>query len=242
MYSDESLCRETLNDDYQQLFVTMLIDHVQHVVECIHKKKKPEPMRLLLLGTAGSGKTRSVQPALQEIQRALAKAELPAELASTNLVRVGAPTGSAAFNLRFQATTIHRLIHWYTPPYFREVQNAETLQRLQKDLEYVQLLILDEMSMIGRQMMGRIDSRMEQAKAGVAAPNEALGGVSCVLVGAPAQCEAIKDQQNYDTAPHKATTTDMGAQHVMLSNRGLDVYSTFTKVIVLTKTTQVDKD
>ena len=43
VYSDESLCRETLNDDYQQLFVTMLIDHVQHVVECIHKKKNQSP-------------------------------------------------------------------------------------------------------------------------------------------------------------------------------------------------------
>ena len=85
-------------------------------------------------------------------------------------------------------------------------------------------------------MMGRIDSRMEQAKAGIATPDEALGGVSCVLVGDPAQCEAIMDQQIYDTTPHKATMTDMGKQNVTLSNRGLDVYSTFTKVIVLTKT------
>ena len=236
IYSDESLSRDTLNDDYQQLFVTMLIDHVHHIVDCIKKRKRPEPMRLLLLGTAGSGKTRSVQTALQEMQRALAQAELPVDVDSANFVRVGAPTGSAAFNLRFQATTIHRLIHWYTPPYFREIQNAESLQRLQKDLEHTQLLILDEMSMIGRQMMGRIDSRMEQAKAGIATPDAALGGVSCVLVGDPAQCEAIMDQQIYDTTPHRDTTTDMGKQSVTLSNRGLDVYSNFTKVIVLTKT------
>ena len=70
-YTDESLSRETLNDDYQQLFVTMVLDHVQHVVECMKKKQTPEPLRLLLLGTAGSGKTRAVQTLLQELQRAL---------------------------------------------------------------------------------------------------------------------------------------------------------------------------
>ena len=72
-YSDETLSRATLNDDYQQLFVTMLLDHVQHLLECIKEKRQPEPLRLLLLGTAGSGKTRAVQTALQEIQRGPAR-------------------------------------------------------------------------------------------------------------------------------------------------------------------------
>ena len=70
-YSDESLSRDTLNDDYQQLFVAMVLDHVQHVIECMQKKHTPEPLRLLLLGTADSGKTRAAQTVLQELQRAL---------------------------------------------------------------------------------------------------------------------------------------------------------------------------
>ena len=178
-------------------------DHVQHVVECIQRKQTPEPLRLLLLGTAGSGKTRAVQTVLQELQRALATMDLPVEVDRTAFVRVGAPTGTAAFNLRFQATTIHRLIHWFTPPFFRELNSAETMNKLQKHLQHTQLLIFDEMSMIGRQMMGRIDSRLQQAKAGRNPTEEFLGGVSSVLVGDPAQCEAIRDQQIYDTVPHK---------------------------------------
>ena len=134
-YSDDSLSRDTLNDDYQQLFVTLVLDHVQHILECIEKKQTPEPLRLLLLGTAGSGKTRAVQTVLQELQRALAAVDLPVEVDRAAFVRVGAPTGTAAFNLRFQATTIHRLIHWFTPPYFREFNSAETRSRLQKHLE-----------------------------------------------------------------------------------------------------------
>ena len=173
---------------------------------------------------------------LQELQRAHAEAKLPTDVDREAFVRVGAPTGTVAFNLRFQATTIHRLIHWCTPPFFRELSQGEALHRLQQHLQNTQLLILDEMSMIGRQMMGRIDSRLEQAKSSRNSNQENLGGVSCVLVGDPAQCEAITDQQIYDTVPHKLTSSDGDKQHVHLSNRGLEVYESFTKVVVLTKT------
>ena len=46
----------------------------------------------------------------------------------------------------------------------------------------------------------------------------------------------MHDQQVYDTTPHKGTAQDGEKQHVQLSNRGLQVYSSFKKVIVLTKT------
>ena len=121
-YSDETLSRDTLNDDYQQLFVAMVLDHVEHVIQCMQKRETPEPLRLLLLGTAGSGKTRAVQTVLQELQRVLAAADLPVDVDRRAFVRVGAPTGTAAFNLRFQATTIHRLIQWFTPPIFPRAQ------------------------------------------------------------------------------------------------------------------------
>ena len=199
-------------------------------------EKQPEPLRLLLLGTAGSGKTRAVQTALQEIQRNLAAAGLPFDVDPREFVRVAAPTGTAAFNLRFHATTVHRLIHWFTPPFFKTISDDRTLYELQKQLRNTQLIILDEVSMIGRQMMGRIDSRMEQAKGYQNERSESLGGVSCVAVGDPAQCEAMHDQQSYNTTPHKGTANDGDKQHVQLSNRGLEVYSSFTKVIVLTKT------
>ena len=163
---------------------------------------------MLLLGSAGSGKTRAVQTALQELQRALAAADLPVDIDPTTFVRVAAPTGSAAFNLRFNATTVHRLIHWFRPPHFGEVTNPDRLHALQKHLGLTQLIILDEVSMVGRQMMGRIDSRLEQAKAGKNEKEYSLGGVSCVAVGDPAQCEAIMDQQIYDVSSHKKTSEE----------------------------------
>jgi hypothetical protein len=84
-------------------------------------------------------------------------------------------------------------------------------------------------------MMGRIDSRLRQAKPGGEHPDRpCLGGVSCVAVGDPAQCEPIRDQQLYDVAPHRKTATDQDLAAVRLSNAGLEVYRTFEDVVILT--------
>ena len=67
-----------------------------------------KPLRLLLPGTAGTGKTTTVQTALQDMLRHLTSLRVPFDF-----VRLAAPTGCAAFNMRFNSTTIHRLIHHF---------------------------------------------------------------------------------------------------------------------------------
>ena len=153
-------------------------------------------------------------------------------------VRVAAPTGSAAYNIKFHATTIHRLINWFTPPYFQVLKEGfAQLDKFQKYLEATELLVLDEISMVGRQMMGRIDSRCHQAKPGARNPKgHSVGGISLVCVGDPAQIQAIGDQQIYDTGPHPLTAKNAMAQAVWLSNTGREIYSEFDKVIVLQTT------
>ena len=185
-------------------------------------------MRLFLLGTAGTGKTHTMQTMLQELRRLLTARGYPA-----SFFQVGAPTGPAAFNLRFNATTIHRLIHHrdLRRP-FGELR-GEALAALQEAFNKTFLIVLDEVSMIGRQFMGRIDSRLCQAKASWNVTGESLGGVSCVCIGDPAQCEAITDQQIYDRKPHKATGSETSGPYVDLSNRGLTVYEEFDQVVVL---------
>ena len=229
-YSDDSLTVESLNDDHQQFFVQLILDHARQLIEASLTKKKPKPLRLLLLGTAGTGKTRAIQTLLQELQNILEKAKLP-----TTFVRVAAPTGSAAFNIRFSASTIHRLIHWFTPPYFQALkENSDALLKLQEFFRSTQLILIDEVSMVGRQMMGRIDSRLRQATADRENCDDDLGGLSAVCVGDPAQCEAIMDQQLYDTDPHKRTAEVEENSCAKLSNAGLNVYSNFDEVIILT--------
>ena len=185
----------------------------------------------MLLGTAGTGKTCAMKTMLQTLLRRLYDVGLP-----STLVRVAAQTGSAAFNVRFNATTVHRLIHWFNLRVFGELDHPDRLADLQNHLDQTELIALDEISMVGRQMMGRIDSRCQQAKPGAPNPDcYSLGGVSLVCVGDPAQIQAIGDQQMYDLDPHPDTATKAMAQTVQLSNTGREIYAEFDKVIVLQK-------
>jgi len=95
------------------------------------------------------------------------------------------------------------------------------------------MILIDEISMVGRQFMGKIDSRLKQGKAGEPNADESLGGLSCVCVGDPAQCEALKDQQIYDVNPHRQTASDEVPECALHSNIGLSVYSEFDDVIIL---------
>lgn len=193
-YEDHSLRKELLKDDHQLLFVNIILDYVEKVIPKV-KNKQPldvKPLRLFLLGTAGTCKTRAVRTALQEIYRLLDSYGL-----SVDFVRCAAPTGTAAFNMRFNATTVHRLIRWTNLRRFDEIGNPDLLAALQAHLGQTCLVFLDEVSMIGRTMMGRIDSRFRQGKA----TDETLGGVGCVGVGGPAQCEAMFQKQIYDETP-----------------------------------------
>ena len=203
-YSDESLERSTLNDDYQQLFVDIVLTHVEEITKYIYTggtSSPVKPLRLLLLGTAGTGETTTVQTALQECLRRLQKMKLP-----FNFLRVAAPTGCAAFNMHFNATTIHRLIHHFRLGSFSELSDT-ALNILQNHLKEMSILFLDEMSMIGRQFMGRVDSRLNQANAGLNPTGASLGGVSSIFSGDHAQFEAISDQQPYDTCAHRDTAS-----------------------------------
>lgn len=231
IYEDKSLTKESLGDDYQLLFVNMLLQHVQTLIEYAKADSLSlaKPLRVFLLGTAGTGKTRTVQTTLQEIRNILNAHGLPAEF-----VRCAAPTGTAAFTLKFNATTVHRLIKWFNLRAFSEINNDDVLSELQTHLQHTQIVFLDEISMIGRKMMGRIDSRLRQGKAIDSSTTESLGNVSCVGIGDPAQCEAMGDDQFYDERPRQDTTADEDCTHTRLSNIGLSVYAEFDEVIILT--------
>ena len=149
---------DNLRDDYQLLFLHIRLDHVKALLD---PTVAYAPLRLLVLSGPGTGKTRATQTAVQEIKRLLLAAGVPA-----SFVKIAAPTGCAAFNRRFNATTIHRLIRYFNVAGWSTVVNDKELARLQKSFSATQLLLFAEVSMIGGQLMGKIDSRLEQAKAG----------------------------------------------------------------------------
>ena len=109
---------------------------------------------------------------------------------------------------------------------------------MQKHLGETRLVVIDEISMVGRTMMGRIASRFDQAKPDAEYNDESLGGTSLVCVGDPGQCQALFDQQLYDRTPHKSTG-DMSVNS-KLSNKGLGIYEEFDKYIILNEVHRVN--
>ena len=119
---------------------------------------------------------------LQEMKRALA-----AHKFKGTFVRVAAPTGCAAFNVRFAASTLHRLFEMRNPRKWSELSDGgATLLHFQEKMRDLHLVVIDEISMVGKQMMGKISSRCRQAKPGEQNPtDDVLGGLFCIGVGDP---------------------------------------------------------
>ena len=99
-----------------------------------------------------------------------------------------APTGVAAFNVH--GYTLHSLLHLPTRGEFKDLQ-GESLDDLQKSMNGVRYIIIDEMSMVGRKMFGQVDKRLRQAFPQNA--NSVFGHCSCILFGDFGQLPPVMD-------------------------------------------------
>ena len=148
-----------------------------------------EPLRLIVSGTAGTGKSYLIHCLKQLLQ---------------DTVKVAAPTGVAAFNIG--GSTLHSLLHLPTRGEFKQLE-GRSLQQLQESFSGIRFLIIDEKSMVGRKMFGQIDSRLRQAFPHSA--DQVLGGCNCLLFGDFGQLPPVMDLPLYSTAT-RSSISDLG--------------------------------
>ena len=163
-----------------------------------------EPLRMVVSGTAGTGKS-----FLIHCLKALLQSRL----------RVAAPTGVAAFNV--EGVTLHSLLQLPTRGDFKDL-GGDQLRRLQQQLDGVDYLVIDEMSMVGRKLFGQVDQRLRQAFPRRAA--EVLGGCSCLLVGDFGQLPPVMDLPLYSSVSRSA-----------IADLGRTAYQFFTSAVTLTQ-------
>ena len=138
---------------------------------------KYRALRKILTGPPGSGKSRTVRAiAVMRAAAARSAAERAARMqrgvkkdmvtkrgdeAARGACLLGAPTGTASFQIKAGASTLHRLfsipIHQFLP-----IRDAGKLAKLARCYKAATLFGLDEFSMIGRQMLGKISDRVDQ--------------------------------------------------------------------------------
>ena len=162
---------------------------------------RQSPLRMVVLGTAGTGKSYLIQ-----CLKLLLKSRLC----------VAAPTGvAAAFNV--DGYTLHSLLSLPVKGDFKPLE-GKRLQNVQETLASVEYIIIDEMSMVGRKMFGQVNRRLRQVY-----PNqseELFGGRSCLLIGDWGQLPPVMDLPLYTTVS-RTELSDLGSIDYHLFDRAV---------------------
>ena len=165
------------------------------------------PLRLILTGGAGSGKSTTVR-ALVRARRERTSRRLAGvrgvkqrqqQLKSTCVL--SAPTGTASFQMKYGATTAHRA--WSVPVGFCAPlkRDGKAFERLQGMLRDADLAIFDEFSMLGKAFVGKLLFRVEDAQP--EHTTESLFGLDAILAGHLAQAAPIGDDPVYKEGLYK---------------------------------------
>ena len=157
------------------------------------------PLHMLILGTAGTGKSFLIQAIAQLLQ-------VKCLLTAT--------TGIAAFHIG--GITLHSALHLLVQKHNCNDLRGPTLAKLQHKLKDIKYLIVDEVSMLGQNMMAWVDKRLRQATTNLDIP---FGGISVILIGDFAQLPPVGD------CPLFAPEGEGSHGHTM--------YNLFTDVVIL---------
>ena len=129
---------------------------------CVKKAlgENPEPFYIHVTGGAGTGKSHLIKCIYHEASKQLKNAENPEEVK----VLLVAPTGTAAFNI--SGYTVHSAFKIpTTAPSDKYVElGNDSLNTLQMHLSGINILIIDEISMVDRKVLAYIHGRLKQLK------------------------------------------------------------------------------
>ena len=156
-------------------------------LECMRRIKEGEAFHFFISGGAGVGKSFLIDTLYQAAERHYRK--LPGNDGSTIKVLLCAPTGKAAFNIR--GMTLHSA---FSLPLTQEngellPLSANTLNKLRSKLRDIKLLVVDEISMVGRKMLKKLDARMRQ----IFNSDQPFGGIAVIVVGDFNQLRPVGD-------------------------------------------------
>ncbi|MCP4861774.1 MAG: AAA family ATPase, partial [Planctomycetes bacterium] len=226
--------------------------------------------RFFLIGTAGTGKSRTVRSFVaskravvrrkhqETIDAARLRGVVAAKLRAMDqemkedvrfCVQLGAPTGCASFQLKFGASTLHRVFGvpvGYCGPAANRTSERYKIKK--KRMQRARLWVLDEMSMVGRRMLGKIEFKVRDHLGSIPAYDGSevyMGDKDTVLCGDPKQCPPIGDEPLYQEgeyggkAENKPKTADRvppGAWSAKkLVRMGMGVRNSCKDVVILRK-------
>ena len=256
-------CTETINpevilrdyplhalDPTQRAFADRVLRWVSEVVDVYEYVQatgefRPVPcFRSWLGGSAGSGKSTTLKTIVQHARLLFHTRKVAAKIQLT------AYTGVAAFNIGFGAKTACSAFQIFPKAAWHTELSGPAFQKLEQTWAEAILLIVDEVSFIGRAFFARMHFRMQQGRRRYFSengldPNEHIfGGVSIVLVGDFGQLEPIDDwsmvdmEATYNTCPKNRRHLWKHQCH----GKKLHSSSVFTEAIMLSRIHRSEDD
>ena len=150
---------------------------------------QPEPLRLNVDGTAGTGKSFLIWTITTALRELLSDGPITHD----PVVRL-APTGVAAFGIRGWTINFGLMIPVKEGAEFNQLGQS-SLAHFQTHWKEIKLLILDKKSMVGRSQVGHMDHCLCQAYPQNA--DEILGGMPAIFFGDFAQLPPVGDSPMY---------------------------------------------
>ena len=160
----------------------------------------PRPVRAVVRGGGGTGKSYAIN--------CFRKWLADHDSFSEDNIAVVAPTGTAAYNVA--GRTLHSALKLPVPlnqGTFQRLTSGPSLTQLQQTFRDVKVVVIDEMSMVGRRMLRAMDDRLRQAKA---KPNKPFGGLSVFLCGDFGQLPPVGDVPMYDDGDKGGDLSKLG--------------------------------
>ena len=221
-------------DPTQRLAFDVVSEWAQKRLEWRQRKRSqsvtaPPPLRLLLLGTAGTGKTHTAKLSIRKVRRVLGRFHSVLTLAFS---------GVAAANLGGGARTIDSIFHTNVDEALYDLV-GEQLDRLVEELRHVELLLIDEISTVGAAQLEIVNRRLQQVarvlhreRFGTEPPEDmgSFGGIGVVVMGDFAQLPPVLASS---LLPGAAVLERPRSGKQALALSGRRTFQTFTDVIRL---------
>ena len=204
---------QLLQDEQKEVFLQVVAWYKATLGAERGRNNRPEALHINIDGTAGTGKSFLIGAISTELQNLASQENM-----SSPVMRL-APTGMAAFGI--YGMTIHSALSLPVKSLLEPLKSGP-LTRLQQQWKDIKLLIIDEKSMVGRTMAGKIDLRLREITT-----DQLMEGIGILLFGDFAQLPPVADAPLYSSKIPKNQLQIAGKEFYLSFNQSVTLQRIF---------------